>query len=128
MLVNDNEAARTSAQAYYQLLAEAAKQHVLDEDPATVNRVRSIAQPLIAQATALRPETRLWQWEVHVLKSDQVNAWCMASGKIAVYTGLIEKSGRQTTNWRRSWGMKSRMRCSPIRRKRCRAFSSKNSG
>lgn len=91
MLVGDNEAARYSAQAYHQLLINAEKQHVLDEDSATVNRVRSIAQPLIAQATALRPETRLWHWEVHVLKSDQVNAWCMAGGKIAVYTGLIEK-------------------------------------
>ncbi len=91
MLVGDDEAARHSAQAYYQLLANAEKQHVLDDDPATVSRVRSIAQPLIAQAMALRSETRLWQWEVHVLKSDQVNAWCMAGGKIAVYTGLIEK-------------------------------------
>lgn len=91
MLVGDNEAARHSARAYYQLLANAEKQHVLDEDPAAVNRVRSIAQPLIEQAMALRPEARLWQWEVHVLKSDQVNAWCMAGGKIAVYTGLIEK-------------------------------------
>lgn len=91
MLVSDNKAARYSAQAYDQLLLNAEKQQVLDEDPATVNRVRSIAQPLIAQAAALRPETRHWQWEVHVLKSDQVNAWCMAGGKIAVYTGLLQK-------------------------------------
>jgi len=91
MLVSDNEAAQASAQAYNQLLLNAEKQQVLDEDPAMVNRVRSISQPLIAQATALRPETRDWSWEVHVLQSDEVNAWCMAGGKIAVYTGLIQK-------------------------------------
>jgi len=91
MLVNDNEAAQSSAQAYNQLLLNAERQRVLDADPAMLNRVQSIAQPLIGQAIALRPETRNWQWEVHVLKSDEVNAWCMAGGKIAVYTGLIQK-------------------------------------
>ncbi|MGX2042146.1 M48 family metallopeptidase [Methylocaldum sp. MU1018] len=91
MLVSDAEAARASEQAYSQVLANAEKQRVLDDDPAVLDRVRSIAQPLIAQATALRPETRNWQWEVHVLKSGEVNAWCMAGGKIAVYTGLLQK-------------------------------------
>jgi predicted Zn-dependent protease len=75
MLVSDNDAARVSAQAYDQLLLNTEKQQVLDEDPAMVNRVRSISKPLIAQATTLRPETRDCSWEVHVLQSDEVNAW-----------------------------------------------------
>jgi Zn-dependent protease with chaperone function len=32
-----------------------------------------------------------WQWEVNVLDSEQLNAWCMAGGKIAVYSGLMGK-------------------------------------
>lgn len=91
MLVSDDQAARQSAQAYDQLLMNAGGQGVLNEDPVMLDRVRSIAEPLIEQAVALRPETRNWQWEVHVLTSDQVNAWCMAGGKIAVYTGLLRK-------------------------------------
>jgi predicted Zn-dependent protease len=91
MLVSDSEAAKQSAQAYSQLISGASQKQILDNDPANLQRVRSIAQPLIAQAAIMRPETRNWQWDIHVLKSDEVNAWCMAGGKIAVYTGLLQK-------------------------------------
>jgi predicted Zn-dependent protease len=91
MLVSDAEAAQQSALAYNQLLTEAQKERVLDSDPTQLARVRSIAQPLIEQAVKMRPETRSWQWDVHVLQSNEINAWCMAGGKIAVYTGLLQK-------------------------------------
>lgn len=91
MLVSDAAAAQQSAQAYNQLLSQAHRQGVLDEDPAQLDRVQSIAKPLIQQAIKLRPEAASWKWDVHVLKSDEVNAWCMAGGKIAVYTGLLQK-------------------------------------
>lgn len=91
MLVSDTEAAQQSALAYQQVLTEAQQQRALDDDPGQLARVQSIAQPLIEQAMKLRPETRNWRWDVHVLQSDEVNAWCMAGGKIAVYTGLLQK-------------------------------------
>lgn len=91
MLVDDAQAAQSSALAYNQLLSTASRQRALDGDQETLSRVQAIARPLIAQAVKKRPETRNWQWDVHVLNSDEVNAWCMAGGKIAVYTGLLEK-------------------------------------
>src|SRR5690606_40767631 len=54
-------------------------------------RVRKIADRLIAQSPVFRPDARSWKWEVNVLSSSEVNAWCMPGGKIAVYTGLIDK-------------------------------------
>ena len=91
MLVSDSQAAQQSAQAYSQLLSQASQQRVLDDDPAQLQRVRAIAGPIIAQAEIKRPDTRQWRWDVHVLRSNEVNAWCMAGGKIAVYTGLLQK-------------------------------------
>lgn len=91
MLVTDAQAAQQSSLAYNQLLSEASKQRALDADPATTARVQAIARPVIEQAVLKRPETRQWQWDVHVLQSDEVNAWCMAGGKIAVYTGLLQQ-------------------------------------
>jgi len=91
MLVSDAQAAQSSQQAYSQLVSEAHRERALDTNPATLERVRGITDRIVAQAQILRPETRNWRWEVHVLKVNEVNAWCMAGGKMAVYTGLLEK-------------------------------------
>jgi predicted Zn-dependent protease len=47
---------------------------------------------LVAQAIAMRPETADWEWSVAVIDDPEViNAWCMAGGRMAVYTGLLDK-------------------------------------
>jgi len=91
MMVSDEEAARQSGQAYSSLLGQAEQSNALDTNPQTVNRVRAITERLIQQAVAMRPETRGWAWDVHVINSAEVNAWCMAGGKMAVYAGLLQK-------------------------------------
>lgn len=91
MIVSDDSAAQQSNQAYSQLLNEAAQKRALDDDTYQLSRVQSIAKPLVVQAVKMRPDTQKWQWDVHVLKSSEVNAWCMAGGKMAVYTGLLQK-------------------------------------
>jgi predicted Zn-dependent protease len=37
------------------------------------------------------PASRSWAWEVHVIDNADVNAWCMPGGKMAVYTGLLDR-------------------------------------
>ncbi len=81
----------TARQQYGQILGEASKKGALNRDPKQVERVRAIAQRLIPHTAVFRDDAPRWQWEVNVLSSDQVNAWCMPGGKIAVYTGLIQK-------------------------------------
>lgn len=78
-------------QQYADILQEAKSKGLLDRDAKQVARVREISQRLIAQAGVFRPDAANWKWEVHVLSSDEVNAWCMPGGKIAVYTGLISQ-------------------------------------
>jgi predicted Zn-dependent protease len=76
---------------YAQLMAEAGKKGKLNADAEQYARVKRIADRLIPQSTVFRPDAPAWQWEVNVITSPEVNAWCMPGGKIAVYTGLIEK-------------------------------------
>lgn len=76
---------------YSDIIAEAKTKGLLDRDAAQLNRVKTISQRLIAQTSVFRPDAAKWAWEVHVLTSDEVNAWCMPGGKIAVYTGLLNQ-------------------------------------
>jgi len=91
MVVSSEEINQASRQTYAQLIAQERGKGTLDRDPAQVSRVRAISNRLIAQSGAFRPEARNWQWEVNVITASEVNAWCMPGGKIAVYTGLIDK-------------------------------------
>jgi predicted Zn-dependent protease len=91
MAVSSQEIDQSARQEYAQVVAEENKKGALNRNPAQVSRVRTIANRLIAQTPAFRPDARQWKWEVNVFTSPEVNAWCMPGGKIAVYTGLIEK-------------------------------------
>ena len=92
MLVSENTAISESKAAYVAMLQPLAKEGKIDSDPATVARVHEITGRLIAQAIKYRPETQNWEWSVKVIDDPKtVNAWCMAGGKMAIYTGLIQQ-------------------------------------
>jgi predicted Zn-dependent protease len=91
MMVSADAVNQSADKAYHDVIAQAQKQNALDRDPATVERVKRIASRLIPATGALRPDAPGWKWEIHVLSTKEVNAWCMPGGKIAVYTGLIDQ-------------------------------------
>jgi predicted Zn-dependent protease len=91
MMVSAEEVNAGSAKAYAQMMAEAQKKGVLDKDPAMLKRVQDITKRLIPHTATFRPDAAKWPWEVHVISVDQVNAWCMPHGKMAMYSGLIQK-------------------------------------
>ena len=90
-LVSSAQMDRSAADAYAKVLADARGKNQLDRDSAQVERVRRIADRLIPSTAAFRPDAPGWKWEVNVITTPEVNAWCMPGGKIAVYTGLITK-------------------------------------
>jgi predicted Zn-dependent protease len=90
-LVSSREVEQQANQQYAQVLAGAKKKGLLNQDPQQVQRVRAVADRLIHQVSVFRDDAPKWKWEVNVLTSKDANAWCMPGGKIAVYTGLIEK-------------------------------------
>jgi len=90
-LVSAKEVEQQASQQYSQVLAQAKQKGLLNQSPQQVQRVRTVAQRLIPQVVVFREDALKWNWEVNVLTSKDVNAWCMPGGKIAVYTGLIER-------------------------------------
>jgi len=90
MLVPESDAIQASTQAYTEVLAPIQKQGKLNDDPAMKARVDKITARLVAQAIKYRPETQAWNWQVAVIDDPKtLNAWCMAGGKMAIYSGII---------------------------------------
>lgn len=77
---------------YGQLKGQAAAQHALapDNHPQLL-RLRRIAQRIIPHALAWNPRAKDWKWEVSLIGSKQINAFCMPGGKIAFYTGILDQ-------------------------------------
>ena len=91
-LVPAEKVERSAEQQYVQMLAQAdSKRALAPKDNAQVVRLRAIAQKLIPFALDWNPRARNWQWEVNLIGSSQINAFCMPGGKIAFYTGILEK-------------------------------------
>lgn len=91
MAVSSEEIDQAARQQYTQLMAEEQQKGELNRNQAQVQRVRAIVNRIIPQTAVFRPDAAKWQWEANVVSSPEVNAWCMPGGKMAVYTGLIEK-------------------------------------
>ncbi|MGE5650598.1 M48 family metallopeptidase [Noviherbaspirillum sp. UKPF54] len=91
MAVPAAEIQQAASQEYAQVMNEARSKGLLNRNSTQVQRVRNIVNRLIPQTAVFRPDALQWAWEANVLTSPEVNAWAMPGGKIAVYTGLIDK-------------------------------------
>ena len=92
MLVSPEQAISASKEAYVKTLKPLDDKGKIDSDPVVTKRVKLITGRLISQAIIQYPHTRNWEWSVKVIDDpEMVNAWCMAGGKMAVYTGLLNK-------------------------------------
>lgn len=91
LLISSEDVNQGAAQAYKQELTKARSARALNTNASYTKRVKNVSKRLIAQVGVFRPDALKWKWEVNVLNSDEVNAYCMPGGKIAVYTGIISK-------------------------------------
>ncbi len=91
VLVSEEQAQASSAQAYAQTVDQAQKSGKLSTDAALNARVKRITDRLIAEAKLMYPPSKDWKWSVVVLDEPKLNAWCMPGGKMAIYTGIIQK-------------------------------------
>lgn len=82
---------RQAAQDYEQLKRQAARKGSLGpDDHPQVQRLRAIAARMIPFAGRFNPRAGQWRWEVNLIGSRQINAFCMPGGKIAFYTGILD--------------------------------------
>ncbi|MDO8455552.1 MAG: M48 family metallopeptidase [Burkholderiaceae bacterium] len=91
-LVPADELEGAATQQYAELLAEAKTKGVLaPANSPQLQRLRAIANRLVPQSAQWNDRARQWRWDVNLISSKQVNAFCMPGGKIAFYTGILDQ-------------------------------------
>ena len=90
-LVSAEQVEQAAAAQYQQMRQSAASQKALapDDHPQLV-RLRSIAQRIIPHTYEWNPRARQWSWQVSLIGSKELNAFCMPGGKIAFYYGILQ--------------------------------------
>ena len=92
MIVPESLAVSESATAYAQMMGQLDKKKQIEADSARALKLRDMTDRLVAQAIKLRPDSAGWKWEVQLINDPKtVNAFCMAGGKMAIYSGMWEK-------------------------------------
>jgi predicted Zn-dependent protease len=91
-LVPAEDVEHSAAQQYGQMLYQAnSKKALATREHPQVQRLRAIARRIIPFALPWNPRAKDWKWEVNLIGSSQVNAFCMPGGKIAFFTGILDK-------------------------------------
>jgi Zn-dependent protease with chaperone function len=81
-----------ATQQYQQMLQEASGQRALaPANHPQLQRLRFIADRIVPFTSECNDRARQWKWEVNLLGSADVNAFCMPGGKIAFYYGILDK-------------------------------------
>lgn len=92
LLVSSKKINQAASVAYQREIETALQEKaLLDANHPIRQRIQKIANRIIPHTDAFRNDAPQWQWEVNVIDQDILNAWCMPGGKIAFYTGIIQR-------------------------------------
>lgn len=89
-VISAEQIEQSAGQQYRQVLQQASgKGAVAPSDHPQVVRLRAIAARIVPFTEGCNPRARDWRWEVNLIGSKQLNAFCMPGGKIAFYYGIL---------------------------------------
>ena len=81
-----------AARGYRDMIAQARAAHRLaPPEHVQLRRLVMISTRLRPLAGMWNERAASWQWEVNLINSPQINAFCMPGGKIAFYWGILVK-------------------------------------
>ena len=90
MVISPEAAIVESRKAYISTVQQLSREDRLLDDPLLADRLQTITGRIVGEAVARYPHTAGWQWSVALIdEPETVNAWCMAGGRMAVYSGLV---------------------------------------
>ncbi|MDQ5896987.1 MAG: hypothetical protein QG612_1073 [Pseudomonadota bacterium] len=91
-LVSAEQVEQAATLQYQQMRTEAAgKKALAPANHPQQQRLQAIADRLIPFTAEWNPRAREWKWEVSLIGSSELNAFCMPGGKIAFYYGILQQ-------------------------------------
>ncbi len=91
-VVSAQQIEQAAGQQYQQMLQQASSKRALGpKDHPQVQRLRAIAERIVPFTTECNSSAKDWRWEVNLIGSPELNAFCMPGGKIAFYYGILAK-------------------------------------
>jgi predicted Zn-dependent protease len=91
-LVPAEKVEQAAAQQFVQMQRQAKEKRALaPDDHPQLQRLRYIAQRIIPYTPPWNPRAKQWKWEVVLIGSPQINAFCMPGGKIAFFWGILQR-------------------------------------
>ncbi len=81
----------TATQGFNQTITEAKQNKTLDTSSSTYQRINKVFLNLKPYADQMNQTGVKFNWELAVLKSDQVNAYVAPGGKVVFYTGIVDR-------------------------------------
>lgn len=91
IIVSEAAVINKSSSLYSSMIDAYDKESKLSSNAEVNERVQKITNRLVERAVLYKPDSQKWKWQVNVIESDELNAFCMPGGKMAVHTGLLEK-------------------------------------
>jgi predicted Zn-dependent protease len=89
-VVSADQVEQAAGQQYRQMLQQASQQNALASgDNAQLQRLRYIAKRIIPFTAGCNPRSAQWRWDVNLIGSKELNAFCMPGGKICFYNGIL---------------------------------------
>lgn len=80
-----------AAQGFNKTVQEASANKTLDTSSATYKRVNAVFQRLKPYADQMNQTGQKFNWQLAVLKSNEINAYVAPGGKVVVYTGIVSR-------------------------------------
>lgn len=81
---------QAAAQQYAEMMGQAQQKGILlPQSHPEVQRLRAIARRIIPHTVRWNQDATQWQWQVNLIESKDVNAFCMPGGRIGFFTGIL---------------------------------------
>lgn len=90
-IISSEEMNASAKQNYLGIINTAQKKGAIDKSSRTAKRVNTIFNRLVPHTTNFRPDANQFEWEINVIKSNELNAFAMPGGKMVVYSGIVER-------------------------------------